>query len=154
MSSNHLSPLAAVTRPLCRTAAVASPTSVPAAQAHDVPPLQWWRRLPADAFTTSHLQTIRKAISGIGMVGEPRWPDAVRGCPAAAIGVALRHTKKRRTPSPIVDLIMSTLLVSAIAGNPAATMVLANMIERKAAASEKQWLKRSWLRQQRENSVN
>jgi hypothetical protein len=29
-----------------------------------VPPLQWWRHLPADAFTGTHLQRLRRAMAG------------------------------------------------------------------------------------------
>jgi hypothetical protein len=131
-----------------------APASPLADAGRNVPPLQWWRRLPADAFTTAHLQTIRKATYGIGMIGEPRWPDAVRGDPAAAVGVALRVIKQRRTIAPIMDLIMSTLLVPAIAGDPAAIMVLVSMINRKGREGEKERIKCSWLRRQRKPSTS
>src|SRR5262245_57799147 len=78
------------------------------AGARTVPPLQWWRRLPADAFTAAHLGVLRRAVSGIGMVGEPRWADAVHGHPVAAVAVALRVMQERRPLLPIVDLTMST----------------------------------------------
>jgi hypothetical protein len=115
-----------------------------------VPPLQWWRRLPADTFTAGHLGVLRRAVAGIGMVGEPHWADAVRGHPAAAVGVALRVMKERRPLTPIVDLTMSTLLIAAIlAGDPAAITVLVTMIERMGGSVEKEALKRSWRHQQR-----
>ena len=93
-----------------------------------VPPLQWWRHLPADAFTGTHLQRLHWAMAGIGMVGEPRWPDAVQGYPAAAVAVALKTLAQPDLPDPIVDLTASTLLIPAIAGDAAAIRLLVQMI--------------------------
>ena len=114
-----------------------------------IPPLHWWRRLPADAFTGYHVQVLRRAFVGIGMVGEPRWADAVRGHPAATVGVALRVMKEHRPLTPVVDLTMSTVLIAAIAGDLATIAVLVTMIERMGAGTEKDELKHSWLNRQR-----
>ena len=111
-----------------------------------VPPLQWWRHLSADAYTDAHLQTLHRAISGIGMIGEPRWADAARGEPAAAVGVAIRTVNDRRSLKPIVDLTMSTVLIAALNGSAAAIMLLTLMIGRMAATNaESQRLQRSWI---------
>jgi len=118
---------------------------VRASQLSPVPPLQWWRRLPAHAFTTDHVSVLRRAFAGIGMVGEPRWEGAVHGHPAAAVGVALRIIKENRSPTPVVDLTMSTVLVAAIAGDQAAIMVLTMVIDRRVTGAHKDELKRSWL---------
>jgi hypothetical protein len=72
-----------------------------------VPPLHWWRRLSADAFTTAHVVVVRRAIAGFSILSEPRWPDTVRGEAATTIGVALRTVKRRDTPAPVIDLLMS-----------------------------------------------
>jgi hypothetical protein len=119
------------------------------AAASSVPPLHWWRRLPADAFNFEHLAVLRRAVSGIGMVGEPRWADAVQGHPAAAVSLARRVMEARRPLTPIADLTASTLLMAAIAtGDAAAISMLLMMIERMAAGPKNETLKRSWLRQQ------
>jgi hypothetical protein len=119
------------------------------AQASTVPPLQWWRHLPAEAFTADHLGVLRRAVAGIGMVGEPRWADAVRGHAAAAVGVALRVMQERRPLTAIVDLTMSTVLIAAItAGDPEAIAVLVTMIARMGADAEKDALTRSWRHRQ------
>ena len=98
-----------------------------------VPPLHWWRRLSADAFTDTHQEVLRNAISGFGMLGEPCWPDAAMGDAAAAVGVALRAIKRRRTPSPGLDLVMSALLRCAIAGNAGAIHALTHVLSQMAA---------------------
>jgi hypothetical protein len=115
------------------------------ARARAVPPLQWWRRLPADAFTAAHLAVLRRAVSGIGMVGEPRWADAVHGHPAAAVAVALRVMQERRPLLPIVDLTMSTVLIAVlVTADPAAIGMMVTMISRMGADAEKEALTRSW----------
>jgi hypothetical protein len=120
------------------------------AEASALPPLQWWRHLPAEAFTADHLGVLRRAVAGIGMVGEPRWADAVRGHAAAAVGVARRVMQERRPLVPIVDLTMSTVLIAAVtAGDPDAIAVLVTMIARMGGTAEKDALTRSWLNRQR-----
>ena len=109
----------------------------------DVPPLQWWRHLPADAFTGMHLQRLRRAMAGIGMVGEPRWPGAVRGYPTAAVAVALKTLAQPDVLEPIVDLTASTLLIPAIAGDAAAIRLLADMIRRHPEVTDTA-VERSW----------
>jgi hypothetical protein len=109
----------------------------------EVPPLHWWRHLPADAFTGMHLQRLRRAMSGIGMVGEPRWQDAVRGYPAAAVAVALKTLAEPDVLEPIVDLTASTLLIPAIAGDAAAIRLLADMIRRHPDVTDTA-VERSW----------
>lgn len=110
-----------------------------------VPPLHWWRHLPADAYTAAHLDILHRAISGIIIMNEPRWPDAVRGDLAAAIGVALRTAKRHSAPNPAVDLVMSAVLLAALAGDPAAALVLTKVIDQKGSDTEKNRLVASWL---------
>ena len=120
------------------------------AEASALPPLQWWRHLPAEAFTADHLGVLRRAVAGIGMVGEPRWADAVRGQPAAAVGVARRVMQERRPLVPIVDLTMSTVLIAAVtACDPDAITVLVTMIAQMGVDTEEEALRRSWLNRQR-----
>jgi hypothetical protein len=109
-----------------------------------VPPLQWWRRLPADAFTSARLDVLRRAIRGIHIMGEPTWRDAAQDDAAAAVGVALRIVKRAATPTPVVDLVMSAVLLATLAGDPAAAMVLTTMIKRKAAKAQIKGLLASW----------
>lgn len=118
-----------------------------------IPPLQWWRRLPAEAFTAGHVKTLRKAMSGIGMIGEPRWPDAVLGNPAAAIGVALKMMRHRYTPMPIIDLTASTLLVPAMTGDHRAIATLASLIRRHADPADRMAVENSWYWRQRTHLI-
>ena len=100
---------------------------------HSVPPLHWWRQLPAPAFTTAHVAVLRKAIAGIIIADEPNWPAAEKGDPVAAVGVALRGIKSREWPSPGGDLVMSALLRCAIVGSDTAALVLEFALGRMAA---------------------
>ena len=76
------------------------------------------------AFTGVHVAVLRKIVAGIFIIGEPYWPAAAKGDPAAAIGVALRDIKCHRWPSPGFDLVMSALLRCAIEGSTTAALVL------------------------------
>ena len=114
-----------------------------------VPPLQWWRNLPAEAYSASHLMTLHRAIAGIGMVGEPRWADAAHGQPAAAVEVARRTVNAPEIPLPVVDLTMSTVLIAAIRGSTAAIALLITMIGKNAARSDRTRIQRSWRKRQR-----
>ena len=110
-----------------------------------VPPLHWWRRLPADVFTGAHVRIIRKAISGLAILNEPRWREAAKGDPAAAIGIALRVARRRGTAAPVIDLAMSAVLLAALSGDPAAALTMATMIKRKGERGERNALITSWL---------
>lgn len=116
-----------------RASASRNSVSVLTYAGHLVPPLHWWRRLPAPAFTTVHLAVIRRAITGFGIIGESHWSAAAKGDPAAAVGVALRAIKNSRMPSPSLDLVMSALLRCAIAGDDAAIHTLTHVLWQMAA---------------------
>jgi len=118
----------------------------------NIPPLQWWRRLPPDAIGEDHLRILRRAFTGIGVIGEPRWADAVRGHADAAVMVALNVIKARRPLTPVVDLRLSTVFVAAIRGDTVAITVLVRMIERMGAEDEKDALTRAWRNYQRERA--
>lgn len=111
-----------------------------------VPPLHWWRHLTADAYSAAHLQILRRAISGITFLKEPRWPNAVSGDSAAAIGIALRTAKRHSTPTPTLDLVMSALLLIALPGDPASRLILCAMIDRHSAENERSRLAASWVK--------
>lgn len=99
---------------------------------HDrkVPPLWWWRRLPAQAFTSAHHAVLKRATSGFGHLSEPLWAVAAKGDAAAAVGIALRTFRRCPRPSPGVDLTMSVLLRCAIEGSGAAALVLSHVLAR------------------------
>jgi hypothetical protein len=109
-----------------------------------IPPLHWWRHLPATAFTTAHLAVIRRAITGFGFIGEPHWPAAANGHPAAAIGIALRTLRSHTEHSPTFDLVMSALLRCALERNAAAVLVLAHVLDRVATDAPCSALATSW----------
>ena len=129
----------------CCEVAAPGPASSRAIALSMVPPLQWWRRLPADVFAGAHVRVIRKALAGLFILNEPCWRDAVNGDAAAAIGVALRVGKRRGTTAPVTDLVMSAVLLAALSGDPAAALTIATMIKRKGARGERNALIASWL---------
>jgi hypothetical protein len=110
-----------------------------------IPSLHWWRTLPAPALTGEHMETLGKTLSVFLILGEPQWKSAVAGDAAAAVGVALRVTKDREAPTAAVDIVMTALLRPAVAGDPAAALVLAAVIDRLVGASAGHRLATSWL---------
>ena len=92
---------------------------------HSVPPLHWWRRLPAPAFTTAHVAILRKAIVGIIIANEPNLAGRREGRSGGGgrRGLCV-DIKSREWPSPGGDLVMSALLRCAIVGSHTAALVL------------------------------
>jgi hypothetical protein len=134
-----------VTSKATRSATPVRPAVARAIDLSAVPPLHWWRKLPADVFTGAHVRIIRKAISGIAILNEPRWSEAAKGDPAIAIGIALRTARRSGMATPCIDLVMSAVLLAALLGDPAAALTLATMIKRKGATAERTPLIASWL---------
>lgn len=104
---------------------------VAAAQpASQIPPLHWWRRLQASAFTHAHLTVVQGAIAGFGIIGEPLWQAAEEGDPAAAIVVVLHALQRYDQPHPTFDLVASALLRCALEGSETAGLALAHVLDR------------------------
>ncbi|MCK9913329.1 hypothetical protein MXD81_29525 [Microbacteriaceae bacterium K1510] len=113
----------------------------------DIPPLQWWRRLPPEAIGEDHLDILRRAFTGMGLIGEPRWADAVHPHPASAVAKALNLIKARPPFTLIIDLRLSMVFVAAIRGDAVAIAVLVAMIE-----EENNALTRAWRNYRRERA--
>lgn len=92
----------------------------------DIPPLEIWRRRnPAD-ITPEAVVEIRRALAGPILLHHRRWLGATTGDDAAAVAVAIELLRRQGTGTTFADLVMSSLVVHAMAGNAAAAMVLAH----------------------------
>jgi diaminopimelate decarboxylase len=104
--------------------------------------LRWWRTLPATTFSNDVIAEVTHALSGLAILGEPGWPAAGD---ATAVGVALRVTKDAQVPTAVVDIAATALLRPALAGSPAAVLVLANTIRHMVPGPVGRRLAGTWL---------
>jgi hypothetical protein len=93
----------------------------------DVSPIEWWRSMPADCLgDAQHLQ-LRTTLDKICVMNGREWLAAMYGDAAASIAIAFEM-------SPItvisleLDLAMTVLLLRALGGNAAATLVLSHLL--------------------------
>ncbi|MCJ2054097.1 hypothetical protein [Methylobacterium sp. J-070] len=93
---------------------------------HD--PLTLWRTVRLHDIAAVSLAEVRRALSGAVLVHHRAWPAARRGDAAAAIAVTLDLTRGLKPSAAVVDLALSSVLVPAWLGDPAAEAVLAHVL--------------------------
>ena len=112
--------------------------------AHDVTPIEWWRRFPADQFGDAEQLLLQVTLDRVSVLRARKdVPAALRGDPVAAIRSAARLMPITRITLSI-DLVMSGLLRAALAGDQAARLVLGSAL-RGARCGDLDGLATSWL---------
>jgi len=90
-------------------------------------PLTAWRTVRAGKFTSEDLVAIKEMLSKTALLGDPRWDEAVAGDVPSAVAVAVSFL-----PIDVitlqVDLALTALVRFAIEGDPAAAIVLSNIL--------------------------
>lgn len=108
-------------------------------------PITWWRSIAAPNFHLMALGAMRAAVEKVEMLGEPRWRAAIAGDATAAIGLALEMHRQDALRERF-DLIMTSLVICACAGDAAACLVLSGAIRRLPSAGPREArLATSWL---------
>jgi hypothetical protein len=96
--------------------------------AKDYPPLAWWRVLPPDAFRDAERLLLVSTLRGIRVLsGGNDLAAAMRGDAAAAIGVALDLMPIEEITLQ-VDITLTALMHTALEGNAASALVMAQVI--------------------------
>jgi hypothetical protein len=96
--------------------------------ADDCSPLTWWRRLPPDALRDAERLLLFSTVRGISVLhAGDDLAAAMRGDAAAAIGAALRLMPVQAITLQ-VDITMTALMRSALHGNAASALVMAQVI--------------------------
>ena len=121
------------------------PTTYDAVGVDVTAPLQWWRTLPPQAFSERRVEALTAVLSRLSIFGEALWPAAAAGDATAAMGVALRLSKGMEQPTAIVNIAATALLRPALAGSPAAVLVLASIIRRLVRGPGGRRLAKAWL---------
>ncbi|MDR4307177.1 DUF4357 domain-containing protein [Chelatococcus sambhunathii] len=96
------------------------------AQAKSSAWLTLWREASPQACTETDATSLRMALAGTALLGEPDWPRAVNGDIKAAVQAALRVTNPlQRDPAATgaLDLVMTALMACAIDQTPSAADV-------------------------------
>jgi hypothetical protein len=97
-------------------------------KAKNYSPLAWWRLLPPDAFRDAERLLMAAALQGISVFhGGDDLAAAMRGDAAAAIGTALGLMPIEDITLP-VDITMTALMRSALEGNAASALVMAQIV--------------------------
>lgn len=90
-------------------------------------PWSLWRTLRAEQFNAQDLQTIRRLLTKTVLLGQPKWEEAARGDAPAAVAVAVSFFPMDEVTVP-ADLAMTALIRCAIEGDPAAAIVISNVL--------------------------
>ncbi|MEL6064579.1 MULTISPECIES: hypothetical protein [unclassified Methylobacterium] len=91
------------------------------------PVLAVWRRCDPGEIAPGTVVEIERAVAGSGLLlHHRRWPDALRGDPAAVVAAAIDVIHGHPPGTPATDLVMSGLLVHAVRGDATAALVLAH----------------------------
>jgi hypothetical protein len=107
------------------------------------PVSSWWRTRAAQTFGPQCHIELEATLGQIGLLGEPRWASAQNGDAAAAIGIAIPAIRGESTGSFRLDVVMSSVLLSALRGSEAASLVLAFALRRHQRASQE--VPANWL---------
>jgi len=97
-------------------------------KAENSSPLAWWRRLPPDAFRDAERLLLSTNLRGIRVLhGGDDLAAAMRGDAAAAIGAALDLMPIEEITLQ-VDITLTALMHTALEGNAASALVMAQVI--------------------------
>ena len=90
-------------------------------------PLTAWRTVRAGEFTCEDLVAIKEILSKSALFGSSKWDEAVAGDVPSAIAVAVSFIPIA-VITPQIDLALTALVRFAIEGDPAAAVVLSNVL--------------------------
>jgi hypothetical protein len=88
-------------------------------------PLAWWRSVATKNLQADQICQLRAIITPISIIGEKGWTAAANGDGVAAVGIWRSHVAKADQRAPIIDLVMSAILLAAAEGCFACAMILA-----------------------------
>jgi hypothetical protein len=114
------------------------PISVTAPSSAGLPesPLSWWRTRRPNRFVRKDAATLRLALAGSLINGEPRWREAATGGRDGdrpiVIGICMRQVMRHRIDSIEVDLAASATLACALLGDTASARFLSWALEQRA----------------------
>jgi hypothetical protein len=97
----------------------------------DASPLAWWRTMPADLLRDAEHLVLRETIGKVGVLKGHDSVSAMRGDAPASIAIAL-EALPITTITIEVDLAMTALMLSALAGSAASALVLSQVLQRTA----------------------
>ncbi len=119
-----------------QTASHADPTPTSACDAGSTASLLLWRRVPASAIGERDQAELRALLRNVRPLRVEHWREALAGDPAAAVAAALKLSGLDVLDTPRHDLVMSLLLLHALAGSDAARSTLAFVLQRRRLLGE------------------
>jgi hypothetical protein len=79
-------------------------------------PLHLWRTSGPDGIDRREADRLAEILTGVELLGEPRWRAARSWDAAEAAGVALRHLRRHGAAGTRADIAMSAVLLHALRG--------------------------------------
>lgn len=99
-------------------------------------PLVWWRTWMPTQFRRKDAASLRIALAGTRIIGEPRWQDAATGddksYAATAIGICVRQMKEHPVTASEVDIAVSATLAYALLGDAACAVLMSWALKHRA----------------------
>ncbi|OPH83125.1 hypothetical protein [Nitrobacter vulgaris] len=95
-------------------------------------PLTWWRTKIPGEFRKRDSATLRWALIGTRIDGEPYWPDVATGEVPAAIKITVDRLKKRKIDHAEIDLVLSAMLAFAIDGDVTSGILISSALRRRS----------------------
>ncbi len=109
-----------------------------------------WRSVPAGAISDRDQAELRAVLSIVTPLRVEHWREARAGDPAAAVAMALKLSGLSVLDTPRHDLVMSAVMLHALAGADAARTTLAFVLQRRRYLDEDvEPLIASWRRSDR-----
>lgn len=108
--------------------------------------LSYWRTIPAESFDSDRLAELAGWLRRLSSTS-PEWRSAISGDAAEAIGIVLRLWPPR-PQSPLVDVVMTILLASALENAAAANVLSATLLRMPIPRRRRKALALSWSRHQ------
>ncbi|MGY6249815.1 hypothetical protein ACXIUS_20050 [Bosea thiooxidans] len=121
---------------MTRTMPLADAVASACGAGNSAPLLRLWRSVPAGVIGDRDQAELRALLCVVRPLRVEHWREALAGDPAAAVAAALKLSGLDVLDTPHHDVVMSMVLLHALAGSDAARTTLAFVLQRRRYLGE------------------